>query len=110
MQDEAFTNYRRIPIQASRTSYMIIHMFEYAPDHIEDIMQPDELHSKMCDVDFNESADQFFKQLEGDDCVAFIKAMRDKCNELLIGVDERQAEVRKMIEKRREEIELDEIK
>ena len=110
MEDTTFTNYKRIPIQTSRTSYMIIHMFEYHPDHIEDIMQPEELHNQMCNVDFNESADQFFKQLEGDDCIAFIRAMKNKCDELLVGSDERQAELHAMMEKRRKEIENDEIK
>ena len=81
--NEEYRNYKRFPIQIGRTTYAIIHMFEYHPDHIEDIMLDDKLVHKMCNVDFEKSADQFIKQFEGDACVAFIKALRDKCNEYI---------------------------
>jgi len=81
--DEEYRNYKRIPIQTGRSSYAIIHMYEYQYDHIEDMMQNDELLHKMCQVDFEQSADQFVRQLEGQECRAFIEALRDRCNEYI---------------------------
>ncbi len=77
---DKFKNYKRFPIQICRNAFALIHMYEME-DHFEDIFVEEELHYKMCDVDFKEAADQFIKQLEGHTCRAFIEALRDRCNE-----------------------------
>jgi len=109
MENNTFTNYKRFPIQVSRTGYMLVHMFEYHPDHIEDIMMDEELCYQMDTVNHKEAAEQLFKQMEGGDCVAFIKAVKDRCDELLVGHEERMKDVRDRINKKRRETGLPEL-
>lgn len=84
-----FTNYKRFPIQVSRTTFALLHMYKYCPDHLEDICVDDDLHMQMCDVDFNEAADQFIKQFEGSTCRAFIDALKNRLEEYIKEDDEK---------------------
>lgn len=81
--DEEFRNYKRFPIQIGRTTFALLHMFEYHPDHIEDVMLPEEIEHKMSNVDFEAAADQFIKQFEGNACRLFFMKLRDKCDEYI---------------------------
>ena len=87
MIDE-FTNYKRFPIQIGRTTYALLHMFEYHPDHIEDVMLPEEIEFKISNVDYEAAADQFIKQFEGNACRLFFMKLRDKCDEYIKAEEE----------------------
>jgi len=86
---EEFRNYKRKPIQISRNVFALLHMFEYGPDHFEDIMLPEEIYHKINTVDYKEAAVQFLQQFEGNDRVAFIEALRNECNKVVSEHDER---------------------
>ena len=81
--DEEFRNYKRFPIQIGRTTFVLLHMFEYHPDHIEDVMLPEELEHKMSNVDYEAAVEQFIKQFEGNACRLFFMKLRDKCDEYI---------------------------
>ena len=36
-----------------------------------------------CTKIYKDAADQFFKQFEGNECLYFVRCLRDKCNEML---------------------------
>lgn len=95
---EQFRNYKRFPIQIARTTYAIMHMYEYEYDHLEDIMVDDELHYKMCNVDFEQAADQFIKQFEGNDCRAFIDALYNRCAQYIEEDNKRREENKRKFE------------
>lgn len=77
-----FKDYKRFPIQLSRTNIALIHVYSYFPDHIEDNwMEGDEEGFLTGDVDFDKQADQFIKQLEGKYCDAFLFSLRNKIDE-----------------------------
>jgi len=77
-----FKDYKRFPIQLSRTNIALIHVYSYFPDHMEDLwMEGEEEGILTGDVDYDEQADQFIKQLEGKTCNAFLLALRRKIDE-----------------------------
>ena len=84
---DEFRNYKRKSIQITRNAFALLHMFEYGPDHLEDVMLPEELCHKIDTVDYKEAAQQFILQFEGSECIAFISALRDECNKLLVKHD-----------------------
>ena len=81
-----FKDYERKLIQTSRNTAVLLHLFHKDPDHeFEDIFLED-ICDKVIAVDYEvyeEAADQFIKQLEGYWCVAFCRALRDKCDALI---------------------------
>ena len=80
---DEFRNYKRFPIQIGRTTFALLHMFEYYSDHIEDVMLPEEIKSKISNIDYEAAADQFIKQFEGNACRLFFMKLRDKCDEYI---------------------------
>ena len=86
---DEFRNYKRKPIQITRNTFALLHMFEYGPDHWEDIMLDERICHKINKVDYKEAAQQFISQFEGNECLAFIDALRDECNKIIIEHDTR---------------------
>lgn len=80
-----FKNYKRDFILLNRNTAMLIHMFNKDSTHdLEDIVleDHDEYLKNMVEI-HKESAKQLLKQFEGNECVAFIEALRDECNNYL---------------------------
>lgn len=81
-----FKNYKRKFIQLSHKTVILIHIFEKSNDNFEDIILSDheEYYKQNHNIDiYKEAADQFFKQLEGNECLYFVECLRDKCNEMI---------------------------
>lgn len=82
---EEFKNYKRDFILLNRTTAMLIHIFEKDNAHdLEDIIleEHDEYYKDMTSL-YKTSAQQLIKQFEGNDCILFIKALRDECNKII---------------------------
>lgn len=97
---DEFKNYKRKFIQISRRTVILMHIFEKADDDFEDMILSD--HKEYCKQNrsiniYKEAADQFFKQFEGNECLIFVKCLRDKCNEMLT---EHEREVKKLKSRR----------
>lgn len=82
---DEFKNYKREFIQISPRTAILMHIFEKEDDDFEDMILCDheEYHKQNYLTIYKESAEQFIKQFEGNECIAFIKCLRDKCNELI---------------------------
>jgi hypothetical protein len=77
-----FKDYKRFPIHLSRTNIALVHVYTYSPDHMGDLwMEGEEEGILTGDIDFDEQADQFIKQLEGKYCNAFLLALRNRIND-----------------------------
>lgn len=79
---DEFKNYKRDFILLNRTTAMLIHIFEKDSTHdLEDIIleEHDEYCKDMTSL-YKDSAKQLIKQFKGNDCMLFIKALRDECN------------------------------
>ncbi len=75
---------------------MLIHLFYKDSQHsFEDMVVPD-ICDEVLETNFHtykEAAEQLFDQLEGHWCVAFCKALRDKCDELIKEHEEKIKEI-----------------
>ena len=82
---DEFKNYKREFIQISPRTAILMHIFEKEGDDFEDIILSDheEYHKQNYLTIYKESAEQFIKQFEGNECLYFVKCLRDKCNEML---------------------------
>ena len=83
---DEFKNYKRKFIQISHRTAILMHIFEKADDDFEDIILSDhkEYYKQNHNINiYKEAADQFFKQFEGNECLCFVKCLRDKCNKML---------------------------
>ena len=82
---DEFKNYKREFIQISPRTAILMHIFEKEGDDFEDIILSDheEYHKQNYLTIYKESAEQFIKQFEGNECLYFIRCLRDKCNEML---------------------------
>lgn len=83
---DEFKNYKRDFILINRNTAILLHIFT------KDINYPLEEDIILSDHDnyeidmfntYKTSAEQFIKQFEGHDCIAFIEALRDECNKVL---------------------------
>lgn len=84
-ESDYFKNYDRKFIQLSRDICMLIHLFEKDPDKsFEDIFLHDlsNVHEKDFHM-FQEAAEQFIHQLEGNWCIAFLEALRNECDKII---------------------------
>lgn len=83
---DEFKNYERKFIQLSHRTAILMHISKKEDDDFEDITLSD--HEEYYKQNYNlyiykEAAEQFFKQLEGNECIYFVKCLRDKCNEII---------------------------
>lgn len=83
---DEFKNYKRDFILINRNTAILLHIFT------KDINYPLEEDIILSDHDnyeidmfntYKTSAEQFIKQFEGHNCIAFIEALRDECNKIL---------------------------
>lgn len=82
---DEFKNYKRNFILINRNTAILLHIFSKDTNQsFEDIILSD--HDGY-EIDmfntYKTSAEQFIKQFEGHDCIAFIEALRDECNKIL---------------------------
>lgn len=82
---DEFKNYKREFIQISPRTAILMHIFEKENDDFEDMILSDheEYYKQNHLTIYKESAEQFIKQFEGNECLYFVKCLRDKCNEML---------------------------
>ena len=83
---DEFKNYKRKFIQISPRTAILLHIFSKDSDDFEDIVLLDNegyREKSYCTKIYKDAADQFFKQFEGNECLCFVKYLRDKCNEML---------------------------
>ena len=74
-----------------------MHIFEKSNDDFEDIILSDheEYYKQNHNINiYKEAADQFFKQFEGNECIAFVECLRDKCNEIIKEHDKKCKELK----------------
>lgn len=71
---DEFKNYKRKFIQISPRTAILLHIFSKDSDDRE---------KSYCTKIYKDAADQFFKQFEGNECLCFVKYLRDKCNKML---------------------------
>lgn len=97
---DEFKKYKRDFILLNRTTAMLIHIFEKDIDRdLEDIILEDhEEYDKNMISTYKDSAKQLFKQFEGNECVAFIRALRDECDNYLEKDAKRKAKMAKIVE------------
>lgn len=89
---DEFKNYKREFIQISHRVAILMHIFEKVDDDFEDIILNDHEEYSKQNLNINvykNAADQFFKQFEGNECIYFVRCLRDKCNEMLKEYDEK---------------------
>lgn len=82
---DEFKNYKREFIRISPRTAILMHIFEKEGDDFEDIILCDNkefYRQNYLDL-YKESAEQFIKQFEGNECLHFIRCLRNKCNEIL---------------------------
>ena len=83
---DEFKNYKRKFIQISPRTAILLHIFSKDSDDFEDIVLLDNegyREKSYCTKIYKDAADQFFKQFEGNECLCFVKYLRDKCNKML---------------------------
>ena len=83
---DEFKNYKRKFIQISPRTAILLHIFSKDSDDFEDIVLLDNegyREESYCTKIYKDAADQFFKQFEGNECLCFVKYLRDKCNKML---------------------------
>lgn len=82
---DEFKNYKRDFILINRNTAILLHIFSKDTNHsFEDIILSDHDNYEIDMFNtYKTSAEQFIKQFEGHDCIAFIKALRDECNKIL---------------------------
>lgn len=89
--------YDRMPFQISDRSVVILRLFDRIEHFVPDIWLDDHvdvMRQKYGDKDcrggiYDRAADQFQKQLEGHDCVAFWEALRNKADQIIKEHEER---------------------
>lgn len=94
-----FKNYKREFIQISPRKAMLLHIFSKEDDDFEDLVMADhEEFYKWSNnlVLYKLAADQFFKQFEGNECIAFVTCLRDKCNEMINEHDKKCKELKQL--------------
>lgn len=82
---DEFKNYKRDFILINSDTAILLHIFTKDKEHaFEDIIlsDHDDYNINMFET-YKTSAEQFIKQFEGHDCIAFIKALRDECDKIL---------------------------
>ena len=81
---EDYKNYKRHLIQLRPDVAILLHIFTMDSDQFETIWLDDNEKYHEADMEcIKDSAHQLLMQLEGHWCDAFIKALRDECNEIL---------------------------
>lgn len=86
---DEFKKYDRALIRISRNTAVLMHLFHKENDHdlesiwFEDICTDPDLYKKESIDIYEEAAQQFIDQFEGYWCIAFCKALRDKCDALI---------------------------
>lgn len=78
---DEFKNYKRKFIQISPRTAILLHIFSKDSDDFEDIVLLDNegyREKSYCTKIYKDAADQFFKQFEGNECLCFVKYLRDK--------------------------------
>lgn len=100
---EEFKNYKRDFIMINSDTAMLIHIFTKDIEHsLEDIILEDhEQYIKDITSIYKKSAKQLFKQFEGNDCISFVKALRNECNNVLKKDKKRKAKITKLYENHR---------
>lgn len=77
--------YKRKLIQINNEVVILLHIFNKKFEHsLEDfeLFDIDEVYDDYQSL-YKESAKQFIEQFEKQECIAFIKALRDHCNEII---------------------------
>lgn len=80
-----FKDYKRHFILINSNTAMLIHILEGSDTDLETIMIDEMVEGGIdskTDV-YKEAADQFIKQLEGNECLYFIEALKEKCEEYI---------------------------
>lgn len=102
---DEFKNYKREFIQISSRIAILLHIFEKEGDDFEDIIllnnegyKKETYNLKL----YKDAADQFFKQFEGNDCIYFIKCLKDKCDEIIKKHEEKNKEIAQKLTKNKE--------
>lgn len=82
---DEFKNYKREFIQISPRTAILMHIFKKEDDDFEDMILCDheEYYNQNHLNIYKKSAEQFIKQFEGNECLYFVRCLRDKCNEML---------------------------
>lgn len=82
---DEYEDYKRFPIQICDDTFILLHIYNRKGNHsFESAWLRDNQHyDKKAWSLYKDAADQFIKQLEGEECDAFIIALRDKCEEYL---------------------------
>lgn len=82
---DKFKDYKRDFILINRNTAILIHIFSKDSLHdLEDIgLEDHDEYAKKNYKLYKESAKQLFKQFEGNECAAFIKALQEECNRYL---------------------------
>lgn len=96
-----FKNYKREFIQVSSDTVMLLHIFEKDTEHsIEDVSLAED-YDVYEEAMYNlrkEAAAQFIKQLEGNECIAFVKALKEECENYLEKNTQKQNQVTDLYE------------
>ena len=80
-----FKDYKRRCILINSNTAILIHILEGSDTDLETIMIDEMVEGGIdskTDV-YKEAADQFIKQLEGNECLYFIEALKEKCEEYI---------------------------
>lgn len=82
---DEFKKYKRDFIFLNSNTAMLIHIFSKDGLHdLEDInLEDHDEYAKKNYKLYKESAKQLFNQLEGNECIAFVKALQEECNRYL---------------------------
>ena len=85
MENE-FKNYKRELIQLNNNTVCLLHMFYKDHVHCIEDTEIDEMCDDACEARMDiprKAAQQFFKQLEGEECASFVMALKEECEKYL---------------------------
>lgn len=100
---DRYKNYKRELILLNRTTAILLHIFTKEDEHSYedmDLYDNDEWQQSYFDV-HEEAAKQFISQLEGHECVRFIKCLKNECEKYL---EENEKRILKMEKLRNEAV------
>lgn len=82
-----FENYDRKLIKLNSDTAILLHIFKKKPNHhFEDWMvlqDNEEYFKKECVPDYEDAARQFVKQFEGEECMAFVIALKNELERII---------------------------